>query len=71
MNDEKIIQAAAQFPEVFGLRSFPGGLFRINVRSSYVDSNGELQLYVYTDRGAAFAKATVEELRGLVVGPKV
>ncbi len=67
-NREKIAEAAAQFPERFGLRSFPGGLFTINESASYVDSDGEVQLYVYTDRGAAFAKGTVEELRAVAVG---
>jgi hypothetical protein len=68
-NAEKIRREAARFPETFGLRSFPGGLFTINESASYVDSDGVVQLYVYTDRGKAFAKATVEELAALVVGP--
>jgi len=61
-NDERIKQAMAQFPEVFGLRAFPGKRFSLNERASYT-SRGEVMLYVYTEDGLAFSKGTVEELR--------
>lgn len=69
MHTDKVIEAADEFAGTFGLRSFPGATgFWINVRESYEDSNGGIQLYVFNAGGKAFAKGTPAELRGLVVG---
>jgi hypothetical protein len=67
-DDDKIAEAAAEFAGTFGLRSFPGKTgFYVNVHESYMSGNG-IQLYVFTSTGKAFAKATPDELRPLVVG---
>ena len=69
MSSEQMIrEAAEEFAGTFGLRSFPGKSgFYVDESQSYV-SNGEVHLYVYDETGMAFAKATPDELRRLVVG---
>ena len=68
MFNEEVAAAAAEFSGTFGLRSFPGKTgFWVNVSQSFV-SNGEIQLYVFTNTGEAFAKGTPTELRSLIVG---
>ena len=54
------------FPETFGLRAFPGRSFYISEVESY-EAGGELRLYVFTQEGLAFSKASLEELRRDVV----
>lgn len=73
-NEERIKKAAAKFPEIFGLRGFPAGTFRISLRSSYVDGNGEIQLYTQSLQNNGqwldFAKGTEEELLREIVEKK-
>lgn len=66
----------ATFPDTFGLRGFPGELFRISEDSSYFGGKmcsceeGDLILYTERKRGEVwsdFAKGTAEELRGQIV----
>jgi hypothetical protein len=58
-------EAAAKFPETFGLRAFPGDRFTINERASYESprGSGNVLLYVYTQEGLAFCKGSPAELR--------
>lgn len=69
----KLKNAIALFPARFGMRRFPGDVFRISTQDSYVGDNGEPILY--TERLSpqtesywlAFAKGTVAEVRREVV----
>ena len=54
--------AFAAVPATFGLRAFPGKTFHVRERESYIGAHG-LQLYVFTESGKAFCKASPEELR--------
>jgi len=66
---QAVIEAAAEFSGTFGLRGFPGKTgFYVSIADSYVDSHGDVQLYVFTETDKAFAKATPNELRTQVVG---
>ena len=63
-----IADAAAQFPETFGLRAFPGERFRISPRASYM-SGEKVVLYTQVRQGEAwvdFAKGTPAEIRAQV-----
>lgn len=64
--ERQIAEAAAAFPEKFGLRAFPNQRFTINQRQSYV-SRGEVFLYIFTEDGQAFTKGTPDELEREVV----
>ena len=63
----KVASAAAEFPATFGLRAFPGDLFRIDLKTSYLNDAGEVMLYTQRrgERGdwLAFAKGSVLELK--------
>lgn len=61
-----VAKAAATFPKTFGLRAFPGKTFHIDVGESY-SVCGNVQLYVFTEEGLAFAKDTPELLRQEIV----
>jgi hypothetical protein len=66
---EKIRAAIAKFPATFGLRGFPGKVFRISPTSSYV--SGE-RVMLYTERKdnggwQDFSKGTEAELRREVI----
>ena len=70
-SEEQAIQMAIDaFPATFGLRGFPGGVFRLNAQNSFV-SGGALKLY--TDRRtedgtwAAFSKCTFDELNHEII----
>ena len=63
---DKIDMIIKTFPDVFGLRAFSGMRFTINRSASY-ERSGHTMLYVYTEAGQAFAKATPDELRMEVV----
>jgi hypothetical protein len=69
--DPKIAEVAAKFPEEFGLRSFPGEVFRISTSASYLGDKQQPMLYTErnlgADRWADFSKGTEEELRRQVV----
>jgi hypothetical protein len=67
-DSDKIRNAIANFPSTFGLRGFPGGVFRISPTSSYV-SGGRVMLYTERkDNGdwLDFSKGTEAELRSEV-----
>lgn len=62
--------AIAQFPATFGLRSFPGKMFRLSQTSSYI-SGDTVQLYTEVQNAdgtwSSFAKGTIDELRQQLV----
>jgi hypothetical protein len=67
---DKIRDEIAKFPAVFGLRAFPGDVFRISPWSSFetTDRKGRSVIMLYTERKTAdgwrsFAKGTPDELR--------
>jgi len=75
-----IVEAMENFPEVFGLKAFPGSVFCISLDDSFVNTsrNPETNEYdiktvmLYTriltnGEWKAFAKGTVEELQKNVV----
>lgn len=58
--------AAAEFPATFGLKAFPGRVFRISTAASYCTIGGDVQLYTQAlsdDGWLDFAKASPAELR--------
>lgn len=64
-DDEKIRAAIARFPATFGLRGFPGDVFRLSPAASYVDGQ---RVVLYTQRKDGnqwldFAKGSESELR--------
>ena len=65
----KVAEEAGKFPEVFGLRAFPGQKFTINKSASYESpfGSGNVLLYVFTEDGQAFSKGSPSELRREVV----
>jgi hypothetical protein len=68
-DDEKIRAAIARFPPTFGLRGFPGDVFRLSPTASYV-SGGRVLLYTQRKDGNQwldFAKETEPELRREVI----
>lgn len=66
-----IKEAFSKFPATFGLRGYPGDLFRCSEQSSYINDYGKVT--IYTERQAkdgtwqAFAKGSVAELLREVV----
>jgi hypothetical protein len=65
-----IRDTAANFPRTFGLRAWPGALFRISTLDSFVNYEGQVTLYTETERDGrwySFAKCTPEELRREIV----
>lgn len=46
MADRKVADAVAAFPERFGLRGFPGDVFRASPTASYVNDAGTVTVYV-------------------------
>lgn len=66
---KKVEDAVAQFPATFGLKAFPGDVFRVSAQSSYM-SSGNVMLYTEIHKGdgwLSFAKGTVNELKGQIV----
>jgi hypothetical protein len=68
LDAETAIALRQRFPHAFGLRGFPGDMFRVNTMNSYIGDDG--QLVIYTDRWdaktqmwQAFAKGSENELR--------
>lgn len=63
---ELIENGAKGFPATFGMRGFPGGVFKISVRDSYV-SEGRVMLYTARLQADgswwSFAKGTEAEIR--------
>lgn len=72
---QKIRDEIAKFPAVFGLRTFPGDVFRISEASSFetTDRKGNPVIQLYTERlcpdgtWRSFCKGTPRELRWVVV----
>jgi hypothetical protein len=62
-----ILAACTSFPATFGLRAFPGKVFRINKGNSYVSEVYGVMLYtdIRNDDGSwsCFAKGSPDELR--------
>ncbi len=62
---------AATFPETFGLRGFPGKVFRVSLSSSYMGDDGRIRLYTevrhWNGTWSDWAKGTEEELRREIV----
>lgn len=66
----RIREAMATLPATFGLRAFPGDVFRVCEQTSYVNDSDVLMLYTEVLRGDKwldFAKGTVRELTREVV----
>jgi len=65
--DGMIAAAAGEFPATFGLRAFPRDVFRVSLRDSYVNDEGEVMLYTQRrdERGQwlSFTKGSVLELK--------
>jgi hypothetical protein len=71
MQDEETIKRVVNwFTATFGLRAFPGEIFRISPSASYV-VDGKVMLYIerrFTDdRWVEFAKGTISQLQEVVV----
>jgi len=66
LNVEALEKEIASFPENFGLRAFPGKIFRVSKEASYV-SEGRIELYVFVrapgEEWLAWGKGSPEELR--------
>jgi len=64
---ERVNAAINKFPKTFGLRAFPGEVFRISPGASFVNvANDEVVFYVFrkTNTGwAGFSKGSIVELR--------
>jgi hypothetical protein len=62
-----VAEAVQQFPGEFGLRAFPGDVFRVSPTNSYYsDHEHVVLLYTQVKRGDKwldFAKGTIAELR--------
>lgn len=68
-NDGQVAEAAQEFPDIFGLRAFPGDRFKILLGASYLNEDG-VQLYtgiLKDGNWLSFAKGTPAELRKEVV----
>lgn len=71
---EAVKRAKAEFPSVFGLRGFPGEIFRISESHSFFNDNDVLMLYTEIKKNGAwlsFAKGTITELLVNVVPLKM
>ena len=71
----RIAEVVDTFPVAFGLRGFPGEIFKISESASYFGGPANATLMLYTARWDGknwndFAKGTEAELRAQVV-PKV
>jgi hypothetical protein len=62
---EVVMEAASKFPPQFGMRAFPGKVFRISIVASYI-TEGRVMLYTAVktgeDKWECFCKGTVMEL---------
>ncbi len=69
---DMIEKACAEFPKTFGLRAFPGEVFRVDDYDSYLNDNGGITFYTHrlnkeNGRWNAFAKGTKSELMAQIV----
>jgi hypothetical protein len=70
--DEKkaVADSVARFPITFGLRAFPGDVFRVSPSSSYYSETYGVMLYtevLRVNKWMSFAKGTPDELLREVV----
>ena len=65
-DDAKIRDAIARFPPTFGLRGFPGDVFRLSPTSSYV-SGGNVMLYTQRKEGDHWLDFSEETSRSLIL----
>lgn len=66
----KLDEAIKRMPATFGLRAFPGRVFRVSPLYSYVNDDGVPMLYTEVQKGAewlSFAKGTEGEIREQIV----
>lgn len=69
IEQDRIEEAVARFPEKFGLRAFPGKVFRVSQSCTYVN-NDVVYVYVSVEQdgiSTPFAKGTVPEMLAEVV----
>ena len=69
MNQEKVDEVIARFPETFGIRAFPGKVFSISRFNSYWNGR-EVMLYTQRKEGdnwLDFCKGTERELSVQIV----
>jgi hypothetical protein len=67
-----IDEAIRRFPATFGLRGFPGEVFRISRTHSYIGDSGAPVLYTERKSGddwPPFAKGSESEIRAEMVSP--
>lgn len=67
---EKIRTAIERFPATFGLRGYPGDVFRLSPTASYIDDSRRVMLYTQRKTGNQwldFAKGSESELRREVI----
>lgn len=69
LTEEDIDRTIKRFPSTFGMRAFPGKIFKINRFNSYIAGD---KIMLYTDiklngGWGAFAKGTPEELKREIV----
>lgn len=64
---DMLAKAIEEFPAQFGLRRFPGDIFRVSRLDSFVADDGQtVMIYTQVKRGdewLSFAKGTVAELK--------
>ena len=71
--EKELADAIARFPAQFGLRAFPGEVFRVSTFSSYHSGGADRNtIMLYTERKNGnewldFAKGTESELRAQMV----
>jgi hypothetical protein len=69
---EMIAKVIATFPATFGLRGYPGEIFRLSLDASFFSDSTSKALYLYTqrqdgDKWSCFVKGTESELRRNIV----
>lgn len=70
---EKLDEAIKQFPETFGMRGFPGKVFRVSHNKSYISCNplpNTILIYTQVQAGNEwldFAKGTPGEIEREIV----
>ncbi len=65
ITDEQAAEITAQFPGTFGLRGFPGDVFRVSLTASFMGDHGTLVIYTERWNGTVwqdFAKGSAAEI---------
>ena len=73
MIDKQVAAVLPQFPETFGLKAFPGDVFRINPDKSFSTYGGSPQLVLVVQRGEFwndFSRCSPAELESINVRMK-